>query len=193
AYDGVAELWWETRDQLATAMETEAGRRAGAALLEDEGRFIDLPQSPLWFNYEYPQINPTPETLLASPRSPYVKLYYPLRHLPTLSFDAAQLYWRTTHGPIIRRFAGGGRILRYQQIHRYDDPLEAALREARGTVVDPYTGHAEVWADRAAWGATPTPEVIASGQAALDDERNFIDFTRSTIWLGKEHQIVDRR
>lgn len=48
AFDGIAELWWESRDALAAAMASDAGREAGAALLEDERRFIDLPRSPLW-------------------------------------------------------------------------------------------------------------------------------------------------
>jgi hypothetical protein len=45
-------------------MTSAAGREAGAALLEDEAHFIDLPHSPLWLAYEYPQVNPTPETVV---------------------------------------------------------------------------------------------------------------------------------
>jgi len=51
-YDGVAELWWDTLDDLATAMSTPEGAAAGAALLEDEKRFIDLERSPLWIGEE---------------------------------------------------------------------------------------------------------------------------------------------
>ena len=40
-YDGVAELWWETEDILMAAMQTEAGAAAGAALLEDENKFMN--------------------------------------------------------------------------------------------------------------------------------------------------------
>jgi hypothetical protein len=57
-YDGVAELWWESEETLTGALATAAGQAAGAALLEDERRFIDLPNSPLWFAHEYPQVNP---------------------------------------------------------------------------------------------------------------------------------------
>jgi uncharacterized protein (TIGR02118 family) len=51
-YDGVAELWWDSLEDLVAAYSTEAGRAAGAELLEDEQRFIDLPRSPLWLGEE---------------------------------------------------------------------------------------------------------------------------------------------
>lgn len=51
-YDGVAELWWE-RVQLKEPEAIEAARRANRELLEDEGRFIDLPNSPVFFVDDY--------------------------------------------------------------------------------------------------------------------------------------------
>lgn len=47
-YDGVAELWWTDMESFAAAGQTEAGRAAGQLLLEDEARFIDLPNSPIF-------------------------------------------------------------------------------------------------------------------------------------------------
>ncbi len=188
-YDGVAELWWESEEDLAAASATPEGRRAGAELLEDEGRFIDLPASPLWLAHEYPQINPSPE-VVARERSSVVKLYYPLRHLPTLSFDEAQRYWRVQHGPKVRRHTPASGNLRYMQVHRFESPVEAALRSARGTTAEAYTGHAEAWIDRSI--VRTNPEARAASALFVADERNFIDFARSTMWIGKEHWIVDR-
>jgi uncharacterized protein (TIGR02118 family) len=51
-YDGVAELWWDSLEELAAAFSSDAGKAAGQALLEDEQRFIDLPRSPLWLGEE---------------------------------------------------------------------------------------------------------------------------------------------
>lgn len=51
-YDGVAELWWDSLEDLTAAMSTPEGAAAGAALLEDEKRFIDLERSPLWLGRE---------------------------------------------------------------------------------------------------------------------------------------------
>ncbi len=56
AYDGVAELWWETLEDLQDAMATPAGEVAMNELLEDEKTFIDLPNSPLWISLERPVI-----------------------------------------------------------------------------------------------------------------------------------------
>ena len=52
AYDGVAELWFESEAAMA-ANTSEAAAKAGAELLEDEKKFIDLANSPLWFNREH--------------------------------------------------------------------------------------------------------------------------------------------
>ena len=51
-YDGVAELWFDSVDALAVAASSPEGQAAGAALLEDEQRFIDLEASPLWIGEE---------------------------------------------------------------------------------------------------------------------------------------------
>lgn len=189
-YDGVAELWWEDEATLAAALASDGGRRAAAELLEDEQRFIALPESPLYLCYEYPQVNPMPETLLASPRSSIVKLYFPLRAPAGRDLDDAQLYWRTCHGPLIRSQAQALGMLRYMQVHRFETPLEAALREPRGTRVEPYMGHAEVWFDRGL--RRQGPETAAAGERAIEDEARFIDFRRSTMWIGKEHPIIER-
>ena len=52
-YDGVAELWWDSLDDLAAAVATDEGRSAGLALLEDERTFIDLARSPLFVGEEH--------------------------------------------------------------------------------------------------------------------------------------------
>jgi len=48
-FDGVAELWFESLDGFGT----EAARQAGAELLADEQRFIDLPNSPIFLTEEH--------------------------------------------------------------------------------------------------------------------------------------------
>ena len=51
-YDGVAELWWKSDEDLAAATGTPAALEAGRILLEDERRFIDLANSPLFLARE---------------------------------------------------------------------------------------------------------------------------------------------
>ena len=44
-YDGVAEVWFESEQELMEAMSSPEGQRLSAALLEDEGNFIDHAKS----------------------------------------------------------------------------------------------------------------------------------------------------
>ena len=78
-------------------------------------------------------------------------------------------------------------------MHRYADELEHALRQARGTTAESYTGHAELWFDRAALGGPGTPESATGARLAVEDESKFIDFKRSAMWIAKERVFIDRR
>ena len=40
-YDGVAEVWFESEEDLMEAMSSPEGQKLSSALLEDEGNFID--------------------------------------------------------------------------------------------------------------------------------------------------------
>jgi uncharacterized protein (TIGR02118 family) len=51
-YDGEAELWWDSLDDVVAAVSTPEGQQAALELLEDERRFIDLPRSPMWIGEE---------------------------------------------------------------------------------------------------------------------------------------------
>jgi uncharacterized protein (TIGR02118 family) len=53
AYDGVAELWWDSAEDLAAGGATPEGRAAGRRLLEDEKRFIDLARSTVTLGAEH--------------------------------------------------------------------------------------------------------------------------------------------
>jgi uncharacterized protein (TIGR02118 family) len=50
-YDGVAELWWDSFDDIV-ANPNPGAAAAGLELLEDERKFIDLARSPLFFGAE---------------------------------------------------------------------------------------------------------------------------------------------
>jgi uncharacterized protein (TIGR02118 family) len=56
-YNGIAELWFDSLDDLVAAGGTPAGREAGRRLLEDERRFIDLANSTLTLATEHPVVS----------------------------------------------------------------------------------------------------------------------------------------
>tara|TARA_B100001971_G_scaffold49416_1_gene44698 strand:- start:21256 stop:22059 length:804 start_codon:yes stop_codon:yes gene_type:complete len=189
-FDGVAELWFDSLDDIRNS--DSAAVDASLELLEDERQFIDLSQSPGWLAYECPQINPSPEKLVASPDSPYAKLYYLLNYPEGRSFDEVQLYWRMNHGPLVRHYGPLLQILRYVQVHRFDDEFNDTFASARGTVIPAYFGHAELWYDQRR-PANQSPFAKKGETALYEDEAKFIDFSRSALWFAKEHVFVDRQ
>jgi uncharacterized protein (TIGR02118 family) len=53
AYDGLAEVSWDSLDALLAAFGSEEGQRANAVLTEDEARFIDFERSSLFLTEEH--------------------------------------------------------------------------------------------------------------------------------------------
>ena len=115
---GSARDRWDDESKLEETLKSEAGQRAGKLLLDDEKEFIDLENSPIWFAYEYPQINPTPENVIAEAGSNIKKVFFPLRHKSYLDEAEARKYWLTHHGPIVRAHGHEAGILCYRQVHR---------------------------------------------------------------------------
>ena len=120
-----------------------------------------------------------------------LKLVFCLHRLPPLSREAFQLYWRETHGPLVRQHAGVLRIARYVQSHAVGGPADAALRASRGGP-EGYDGVAELWwrsaEDFAA--ATATEEGRRASRILLEDERRFIDLARSPLFVVREHEVA---
>lgn len=52
-YDGVAELWWESIEDIIEAVATKEGSDAGHDLLRDERNFIDQANSSIFYAEEY--------------------------------------------------------------------------------------------------------------------------------------------
>ena len=55
-FDGVAELWWDSIEDLQANADSPERQQAGQDLREDEMKFIDLPRSPVWIAQERPVI-----------------------------------------------------------------------------------------------------------------------------------------
>lgn len=121
-----------------------------------------------------------------------VKLVYVLRRRGDLGRDEFQAYWSARHAEVVRRHADALGIRRYVQSHTGYDQLNARVPGARGAMLEPYDGVAEVWweslddlQNRLASAAGDT-----AARALYEDERHFIDFTRSAMWLADEHVVI---
>ncbi len=108
-----------------------------------------------------------------------VKLIYGINRKPGMSVEEFQGYWRETHGPIAARLPG---IRRYVQCHTLPELYT-------GENPPPYDGVAEVWFEDMATlqQAMVSPEL----QAAREDERNFIDHSRTFFIVTEEKHVVE--
>jgi hypothetical protein len=119
-------------------------------------------------------------------------IYYAIRRLPNLSLEQFQSRWLKTHGPLAGRHLRAVGAQRYVQVHTLDDPLNEVLRASRGCM-EPFDGIAEIFGDREEMlKAMSTPEGLQAMGELQEDEKNFIDFSRSAMWIAKEHVIFER-
>jgi uncharacterized protein (TIGR02118 family) len=104
-----------------------------------------------------------------------IKLVYCITRKPDLSQDEFSNYWHDVHGPIGRRIPGLPRLV---QSHPVLPPA--------GYRMD-FDGMAELWFDdlEALSVARASPE----WQASSDDEANFIDATRTALFVTEEREI----
>lgn len=119
-----------------------------------------------------------------------IKLSFCLHRLPQLSRDDFQSYWRNSHAPLVKRHRAALRIRRYVQCHALTLALNDAIRAGR-SAPEMYDGVAELWWDSLEdlQAAMTSPDGQAASAALLEDERKFIDLSRSPLWFGSEAEI----
>lgn len=119
-----------------------------------------------------------------------IKLTFALVRLPHLTREAFQDYWFNTHAPLVASVREVLRIQRYVQLHSLPDDVSAGIRASRGAP-EPYDGVAQLWwaslDDLAAQGDDPAAR--EAGRLLLEDEKKFIDLSRSPLWFGEERVI----
>jgi uncharacterized protein (TIGR02118 family) len=120
-----------------------------------------------------------------------IKLTFCLTRLPHLTREAFQTYWFDTHAPLVASVAQDLQIRRYVQAHSLTADLNVDIRAARGAPAE-YDGVAELWFDslEALAANAERPEARAAGALLLEDERRFIDLSKSPLWWSQERTIV---
>ena len=108
-----------------------------------------------------------------------VKLIYGINRKPGMSVEEFQRYWRETHAPIAARLPG---LRRYVQCHTLPELYAGEHTPA-------YDGVAELWFDdmAALQQAMASPEL----KAAREDERNFVDHSRTFLIVTEEKPVVE--
>jgi hypothetical protein len=190
AFDAAAEYWWRSEGAFLAALATERGRAAAGLLASREAEWTESSASPMWLACEYPQVATGFARPVARFRTGVMRLLFAFQALPTLTDEQARRYWLAEHGPLVRSHSAARGLLAYNQVHRIDGRALEAWPAAAAVEAPPFLGHAESWFDRLS--APSGPELEDAKQAALADERRFIDWSRATIIVGKECVFVDR-
>jgi uncharacterized protein (TIGR02118 family) len=93
-----------------------------------------------------------------------------------MSVDEFSRYWREVHAPIGRRIPGLRRLV---QSHAVAHPPDMATPD--------FDGMAELWFDD--MGALQAARRSPEWRASTADEANFIDQSRSAVFVTEEHEI----
>jgi uncharacterized protein (TIGR02118 family) len=120
-----------------------------------------------------------------------VKISFCLRRLPELTSQEFQRHWYEVHAPLVRKHQKVLRIIRYVQFHSDFGLLTEKLRAFRNSP-EPYDGVAEIWYEsrEALETLGKDSKARTASRELLEDEKRFVDLSRSPIWLGEEKVIV---
>ena len=154
AFDGVAEVWFDSTDAMREGAKTAEYR----AVRADEPNFIDLAKIDFIITEERVQKD-------VPANASMVHLIEFVKRKPGMPVEEFQRHWSGVHGPLGAEIP---MVRRYVQCH----VRPAAYRDGRQP---PFDGVAEVWFDSTAAmrESATTPEY----RAVRADEPNFIDTT----------------
>ena len=117
-----------------------------------------------------------------------IKLVMCLRRRQDMTREQFKDYWMNQHGPFFMKNAGIMRAKKYVQSHTVDTPLNEGMKTSRGMLPE-YDGVAEVWfeSEEDLMEAMNSPEGQRLSTALLEDEGNFVDHSKSSAFIVREH------
>jgi uncharacterized protein (TIGR02118 family) len=122
-----------------------------------------------------------------------LKITFLMRRLPHLSREEFQTYYRKVHtraaGPNATDALG---MRRYVQLHALPEDVNDKFGESRGGEPS-FDAVAEIWLDsyeayERDWNSEEGKKVL---DLLLEDEKNFVDWSRSVIMMSKELVFID--
>ena len=122
-----------------------------------------------------------------------IKISFLMRRLPHLTREQFQAYWRDEHPAAVPPEAiptlG---VKRYVQVHTLSTPARELVVGPRSGLDEELDGVAELWVEDLAalerdWSTDEARRIL---QIFFEDERNFIDWSRSTITVSEELVVM---
>lgn len=120
-----------------------------------------------------------------------ITIVFCVRKRADMSVEEFRRFWWEEHGPYVKERAPTLRMKRYVQMPRLLAEGFESVATARGAP-EPYDGIAQVsWDSLDDLKATFTdPAAKRAARELLEDERRFIDFSRSPIFFTEEKVVV---
>ena len=122
-----------------------------------------------------------------------IKLVYVIKRRPDMTAQDFYTRWLDGHAPLVKELADDINAVRYIQSHTMETPVNQQLADSRG-MPPAYDGITEVW-----WNSMEhlvagmsTPEGKEAMTRLLEDEKDFIDFEKSYLFITQEHVIFDK-
>ena len=122
-----------------------------------------------------------------------IKVSFCMRRLAHLSREQFQAYWREKHPLAVPPEAISTLgVKRYVQVHTLDTDARQLVVGPRAGLEEPLDGIAELWVESIEalerdWSTDEAKQIL---QAFFEDEKNFIDWSRSTILVSEEIVVV---
>ena len=119
-----------------------------------------------------------------------IKLVMCLCRHADMTREEFQDYWLNKHGPFFKQNAADMNAKRYVQSHTVDSPLNEQMKSSRGMLPE-YDGVAEVWfaSEQELVDAMSSQKGQELSAALLEDEGRFIDHSRSSAFIVREHEL----
>ncbi len=120
-----------------------------------------------------------------------IKMMFGLKKLPNITHDEFHRYWRENHGVLAKEKLPALNAKRYIQSHTINIPITDDPRGLQG-MDEPFDGVAEICWDsmESMLEAALTPEGEKAHLDLIEDEKNFIDFSRSAMWFVEEEVFI---
>ena len=122
-----------------------------------------------------------------------IKVSFCMRRLPHLTREQFLTYWSEEHPAAVppEAFATLG-IRRYIQVHTLDTSARDLVVGPRTGLEEPLDGVAELWVESIEalerdWSTDDAKRIL---QVFFEDEKNFIDWSRSTILVSREIVVM---
>lgn len=186
-FDGIAEIWWDSLDEMLLASTSPKGRVATALIEKDAARLVDLELSTSFLTKEHLIFDRSTEIPLGPDA---VKVTFLLKRKEGMSMADCQHTWLHDHGKLATSFADISHLTKYVQSHTLDNETNETSNEARKPESS-FDGLTEIWlrsADELRRGVE-TEEGRAASAALLADERRFVQLDQSHCFVTREHVI----